>query len=51
MKIHIKKQALVKGITSKKVFTTAQPPFNLKKSADTVVKEAMKKQNLGRSPS
>ena len=50
MKIHIKKQALAKGITPKKVYTAAQPPLHLKKSADTVVKDAIKNKIMEEVP-
>ena len=50
MKIHIKKQALAKGITPKKVYTAAQPPLHLKKSAETVVKDAIKNKILEEVP-
>ena len=50
MKIHFKKQALANGIHPKKVYTAAQPPLHLKKSADKVLKEAIKNKLIEEVP-
>ena len=42
MKIHIKKQALAKGIIPKKVYTAGQTPLHLQKAARKALKIAIK---------
>lgn len=41
MKIHFSKAAIAKGIVPKKIFTAAQTPIHLKKSADEVLAKAI----------
>ena len=42
MKIHLKKQALAKGVYPKKVYTAGQTPLHLQKAADQALKIAIK---------
>ena len=42
MKIHLKKQALAKGVHPKKVYTADKTPLHLQKAADRALKIAIK---------
>ena len=50
MKVHFKKGAFPKGIRSKKVYTAALPPLQLKPAADKILAEAIKSKLIEEVP-